>query len=62
MVGAKAQKNKAEVGFEFPIRDNVGLGLIVEKMGRFKMDPMPLRVLGENNAEAVRIFDRVGWR
>ena len=62
LVGVEAQKIYAEVGFEFPIRDNVGLGKIVEKMGRFKMDPMPLRVLGENNAEAVRIFDRVGWR
>lgn len=62
LVGPEAQKIYAEVGYEFPVRDKVGLGPIVAKMSRFKMDSMPLRVLGENNAEAVRIFDRVGWR
>ena len=62
LVGPEAQKIYAEVGHEFPIRGKVGLGKIVAKMSRFKMDAMPLRVLGENNAEAVRIFDRVGWR
>jgi iron(III) transport system substrate-binding protein len=62
LVGPEAQKIYAEVGYEFPVRDKVGLGQIVAKMSEFKMDSMPLRVLGENNAEAVRIFDRVGWR
>lgn len=62
LVGPKAQKIYAEVGHEFPVRDKVGLGPIVQKMSTFKMDPLPLKVLGDNNAEAVRLFDRVGWR
>jgi iron(III) transport system substrate-binding protein len=62
MVGPEAQKIYAEVGYEFPVRDKVGLGQIVAKMSQFKMDLMPLCILGENNAEAVRIFDRAGWR
>ena len=62
LVGPEAQKIYAEVGYEFPVRDTVGLGSVVEKMSTFKMDPLPLKILGDKNAEAVRLFDRVGWR
>ena len=62
LVGEDAQKIYAEVGHEFPVRQGVPRGDIVAGMGAFKMDSIPLEVLGRNNAEAVRIFDRVGWR
>lgn len=62
LIGPDAQKIYAEVGYEFPVRDKVEPGPVVEKMSGFKMDSLPLRILGENNAEAVRLFDRVGWR
>ena len=62
LVSEEAQKIYAEVGHEFPVRDGVPRGEVVSSMGTFKMDNIPLDVLGKNNAEAVRIFDRVGWR
>jgi iron(III) transport system substrate-binding protein len=62
LVGEEAQKIYASVGYEYPVRQGIDRGAIVAKMGRFKMDSLSLDSLGRNNAEAVRIFDRVGWR
>jgi hypothetical protein len=31
-------------------------------MGEYRADPLALNRLGELNDEAVRIFDRAGWR
>ncbi len=62
LVGPKAQKIYAEVGHEVPVRPGVAVGAAVATMGTFKQDNLPLEVLGRNNAAAVRIFDRVGWR
>lgn len=62
LVGKEAQKIYASVGYEYPVRKDIGRGTIVAKMGQFKMDTLSLDSLGRNNAEAVRIFDRVGWR
>lgn len=62
LVGEEAQKIYASVGHEYPVRAGIDRGPIVTKMGRFKMDNLALDSLGRNNAEAVRIFDRVGWR
>ena len=62
LVGAEAQKIYATVGHELPVRKGVSPGPVVSAMGTFRMDDMPLEILGKNNAEAVRIFDRAGWR
>ena len=35
---------------------------IVKAWGPFKTDPVNVSALGKNNAEAVRIMDRAGWR
>lgn len=62
LVGEEAQKIYASVGFEYPVRKGIARGSVVSGMGQFKMDNLPLEILGRHNAEAVRIFDRVGWR
>jgi len=62
LVGVEAQKIYASVGFEYPVRKGVARGAVVAGMGDFKMDNLALENLGRHNAEAVRIFDRVGWR
>ena len=62
LVSDAAQKIYASVGYEYPIRKGIDHGTIVAKMGDFRMDSLSLDSLGRNNAEAVRIFDRVGWR
>lgn len=58
----EAQRIYAEVGHEFPIREDAETSEIVASLGWFKRDAIDLEILGRNNATAVRIFDRVGWR
>lgn len=57
-----AQKMYAEKGHEFPVRKGVAVSGVVASLGEFKSDDINIEILGKNNAEAVRIFDRVGWR
>jgi iron(III) transport system substrate-binding protein len=35
---------------------------VVAAWGDFKADPVSVTALGKNNAEAVKIMDRVEWR
>ena len=62
LVSEDAQRIYASVGYEYPVRAGIARGSVVAGMGQFKMDDLSLEVLGRNNAEAVRVFDRVGWR
>ena len=62
LAGDAAQKIYAEVGQEFPVKPGVEASATVASFGEFKADDINLAILGELNAEAVRIFDRVGWR
>jgi len=57
-----AQRVYAEVVHEFPIRQGIAPSSIVAGFGTFKADTVALKQLTVHNAEAVRIFDRVGWR
>ncbi len=59
---AEAQEWYAEANQEYPIRDDVPTSEILADFGDFVSDDIDLYVLGENNAEAVRIMDRGGWR
>ena len=58
----EAQKVFAQANFEYPVREGVDLHPIVASWGEFKADSLNLSALGENNTEAVKIFDRVGWK
>ncbi len=62
LAGPEAQRNYAEVVHEYPVRTDVAWSDVVSAWGRFKADDLNLAALGENNAEAVRIADRAGWR
>ncbi len=62
LAGDEAQRIYAEKGFEYPVKPGVPTAEIIAGLGDFKADDLPMSVLGDNNAAAVRIFDRVGWR
>ena len=47
---------------EYPVRADVAWSAVVSAWGRFVADDLNLAVLGANNAEAVRVADRAGWR
>ncbi|MDR5868311.1 Fe(3+) ABC transporter substrate-binding protein [Halomonas koreensis] len=57
-----AQAIFASGNHEFPVVDGVEMDEILADWGDFKRDALNVSVLGENNPQAVRIFDRVGWR
>lgn len=58
-----AQRWYAEVNYEYPVVPGAEVSETVRSWGYpFRQDELPLQRLGELNAEAVRIFDRVGWR
>ncbi len=52
----------AEVNHEFPVKPGIALSPIVAAWQGFREDDRNLGVLGELNAEAVRLMDRAGWQ
>ena len=62
LAGDSAQQTYAEVVNEYPVKPGVPWSEAVAAWGAFKADDLNLAVLGENNAEAVRIADRAGWQ
>lgn len=62
LVSEEAQRWYAEGNFEYPVRPGVPVSDTLAGWGTFKADDLNLAVLGEHNAEAVRLMDRAGWR
>lgn len=62
LVSDDAQRIYAEIEQEYPVKGRVAPSPTLKAMGEFKADELNLAVLAQHNAEAVRIFDRVGWR
>jgi iron(III) transport system substrate-binding protein len=62
LVTDEAQKIYAELGQEYPVKLGVALSPELKALGEFKADGINLGLLGKHNSEAVRIFDRAGWR
>ncbi|PRY72436.1 Fe(3+) ABC transporter substrate-binding protein [Halomonas ventosae] len=58
----EAQELFASGNYEFPAVESVETDGVIASWGDFKKDDLNVSVLGENNPEAVRIFDRAGWR
>jgi len=57
----EAQKDYAAANYEYPLDPSNNANELLKSWGAFKRDPLPLSVLGENNTEAVKIFDTAGW-
>ncbi len=57
-----AQKMYADLNYEFPVKAGIELHPILKSWGEFKADPVELSKLGENNAAAVQLMDRAGWK
>jgi iron(III) transport system substrate-binding protein len=59
---AEAQQFYAEANNEFPVLPSAKRSALVTAWGSFKEETINVAMLGENNASAIRIFDRAGWR
>lgn len=62
LAGKEAQSWYAEKNYEFPVRADVAASDTLRQWGDFKADDIDLEQLGSNNAEAVRLMDRAGWK
>ncbi len=62
LVSAEAQEVFASGNNEYPVVEGAVAGEVTQSFGDFVSDAVNVAVYGENNPEAVRIFDRVGWR
>ncbi|GAB6169843.1 Fe(3+) ABC transporter substrate-binding protein [Clostridium carnis] len=60
--GEKAQKEFAETNFEYPANPTVEPSELLKSWGDFKAQKINLSLLGEYNAKAVEIMNKVGWK
>lgn len=58
----ESQEFLANINFEYPVNPKAEFSDLLKKWGTFKADELHLSVLGENNSDAVVIFDKVGWK
>ncbi len=62
LVSPQAQRYFAEGNSEFPVVAGVELSPELKSLGTFKEDQLNARVFAQNNAEALKIMDRAGWK
>jgi iron(III) transport system substrate-binding protein len=62
LVSEEAQRAFADGNHEYPVRAGVPWNPTLVSWGEYRADTLPLSRLGELNNEAVRVFDRAGWR
>lgn len=57
-----AQRHFADANNEYPTVPEVAPNTKLQQLGDFKIDEINVAAYGENQPEAQRIFDRVGWK
>ncbi len=62
LVSNEAQAWYAENNQEYPVRNEVPVSETLKTLGTFKADRTAMSKLGSNNARAVKLMDRAGWR
>lgn len=62
LVSDDAQAFYAETNHEYPVKPGVEVSEVLRAFGEFDADTLNLAELGKNNAEAVKLMDRAGWR
>ena len=62
LVSDESQQWYAESNHEYPVKPGVRISDTLKGFGEFKADTINLSALGENNAAAVKLMDRAGWR
>jgi iron(III) transport system substrate-binding protein len=57
-----AQNTYVQNSYEYAANPNIKPSEIVQSWGSFKRDSLDLNALGEFRGEAIRIFDKTGWK
>ena len=58
----KAQQIFSDVNMEYPVNPEVSVNPLVASWGSFKQNRINLKNAGENQAAAIRLMDRVGYK
>ena len=62
LTSPEAQRYLSSVNNEYPVAGGLEANPALRRMGAFKPDAINIAVFGQYQAEAQRIFDRVGWK
>tara|TARA_X000000368_G_scaffold88230_1_gene67145 strand:- start:3959 stop:4987 length:1029 start_codon:yes stop_codon:yes gene_type:complete len=62
LISDEAQKTYVSNSFEYSVNPNIEPDEIVQKWGKFKRDSLDLNMLGKYRKDAIRIFDKTGWK
>ena len=63
LLSDEVQELLVNVNYEYPIVKNIKLSKLMKSWGTsFKEDTLPVYLLGKFNTEAVKVFDKAGWR
>ncbi|MBX3456201.1 extracellular solute-binding protein, partial [Ferrovibrio sp.] len=62
LASKEAQEYFAKGNYEFPVVGGVALHPVIQSWAEFKEDALNVAVFGRNNAEALKIMDRAGWK
>ncbi len=62
LTSVEGQETYVNNSYEYSVNPNVKPDKIVQAWGEFKKDPVDLNMLGLMRDEAIRIFDKTGWK
>lgn len=62
LVSPEAQEIFANANSEYPVADGAPVDPVVDSLGKFKSDTLNAAIFGRNNAEALKVMDRAGWK
>ena len=62
LTSEEAQEVYVNNSYEYPANSLVEPSDIVKSWGNFKIDKLNLNALGEYRPEALKIFDKTGWK
>ena len=62
LTSVEGQETYVNNSYEYSVNPNVKPDKIVQAWGEFKKDPVDLNTLGLMRDEAIRIFDKTGWK
>ena len=62
LTSIEGQETYVNNSYEYSVNPNVKPDEIVQAWGEFKKDPVDLNMLGVKRDEAIRIFDKTGWK
>jgi iron(III) transport system substrate-binding protein len=62
LVSPDAQKIFASSNNEYPVISGVPMDPVLASYGKFKADKLNAATFGQNNAKAIQVMDRAGWK